>query len=62
MSNITETQRDEIIADERIRILKVLNIAPDEIRLMAGEMSAQEMRTVLAVLAGLRYRIATAKF
>lgn len=34
-----------------------LELTPSEVRLMAGEMSAQEMRTVQAVLGGLRHRI-----
>lgn len=34
-----------------------LELTPSEIRLMAGEMSAQEMRTVQAVLGGLTGRI-----
>lgn len=42
---------------ERNRCLSILNIRPDEIRLMAGEMTEQEMRTVLAVLGGLKYRV-----
>lgn len=36
---------------------RLLEVTPSEVRLMAGEMSAQEMRTVQAVLGGLRSRL-----
>jgi len=42
--------RPHIEAAERERCAKALEITSDEIRLHAGEMSAQEMRSVLSVL------------
>lgn len=36
---------------------RLLELTASEVRLMAGEMAAQEMRTVQAVLGGLRRRI-----
>ena len=42
---------DQAVLEERERCANLLELSPSQIRLMAGEMSAQEMRTVLAVLA-----------
>lgn len=39
---------------ERKRWVEALTMTPSAIRLMAGEMTAQEMRTVQAILSGLR--------
>lgn len=44
-------------AAEREACAKKLELTPDDLRLMAGEMTPQEMRTVLAVLSCLRVRI-----
>jgi hypothetical protein len=43
----------QAVREERERCAGKLNLSADAIRLMAGEMSAQEMRAVRAVLAGL---------
>lgn len=40
--------------DELTYLLNILSPMPAEIRLHAGEMTAQEMRTVLAVLGWMR--------
>lgn len=50
-------------ANQAVALARVLGVIdvwrdPDHIRLHAGEMTAQEMRTVLAVLRGLRADIA----
>ncbi len=42
---------DPMVLAERERCAALLELTPSQIRLMAGEMSAQEMRTVQAVLA-----------
>ena len=42
---------------ERQRCANKLNLTKSEIRLMCGEMTAQEMRTVQAVLKGVRAKI-----
>lgn len=42
---------------EREACAKKLELTPDDLRLMAGEMTPQEMRTVMAVLSCLRVRI-----
>lgn len=41
----------EAVLQERARILGLCELSADAIRLLAGEMTAQEMRTVRAVLA-----------
>lgn len=41
---------DPAVLAERERCAALLELTPSQIRLMAGEMSAQEMRTVQAVL------------
>jgi len=38
------------VQEERERCAKLLELSPSQIRLIAGELTAQEMRTVLAVL------------
>jgi hypothetical protein len=52
--------------ENKMTLVKVLEILtkwqnPNHIRLMAGEMTAQEMRTVLAVLSGIKYEIGRIK-
>lgn len=42
---------------ERERCLKVLNPSTQQLLLAAGEMSAQELRTVKAILKWMRHRI-----
>lgn len=44
---------------ERERCAKMLDLNSSELKLMAGEMTAQELRTVKAVLGGLRARMLT---
>lgn len=51
---IAETRGER---NERQRCLDILTLTPSEIRLMAGEMTAQEMRTVQAILGGLKRKI-----
>lgn len=41
---------EDPIAKEREACAKVLELSPDQIRLMAGEISPDEMRTILAIL------------
>ena len=48
---------DAAIAGMRDQLARILEMSSQDIRLMAGEMSAQEMRTVKAILAGVRARI-----
>lgn len=55
MSNEKTISKDTLA--ERERVLGILNMNPSEIRLMAGEMTSIEMRTVLAVFAGLKHRV-----
>ena len=47
----------EAVSDERERCANLLDLRPDDVRLMAGEMTPQEMRTVMAVLAGIKARM-----
>ena len=47
----------DAVNDERERCAKLLELRPDDVRLMAGEITAQEMRTVMAVLSCLRVRM-----
>jgi len=50
---------NDAVDGERARIVKIIEEMdrPQAIRLMAGEMTAQEMRTVRAVLGGLKAKI-----
>ena len=45
------------VEDERQRCANKLVLTKSEIRLMCGEMTAQEMRTVQAVLTAMRAKI-----
>lgn len=47
-------------AEEREACASLLTLTPAEVRLMAGELTAQEMRTVQAVLAGLQAQMRAA--
>lgn len=47
----------ELVAAEREACAKVAGMSQSEILLMAGEMSAQEMRSVKAVLSGVKVKI-----
>lgn len=47
------------VREERERCAKMLDLNSSELLLMAGEMTAQELRTVKAVLSGLRARMLT---
>lgn len=48
-----------LMTAERERCAKMLDLTDSELLLMAGEMTAQELRTVKAVLGGLRARMMT---
>lgn len=64
ISGRAETQSEDLDrvielarAEERESSAQQLELTADEIRLMAGELTAQEMRTVQAVLKGVASRI-----
>ncbi len=63
-ANIAESQRAEwetlaqaVAVEVRAECVASMMLTPSDIRLMAGEMTAQEMRTVQAVLNGLAAKI-----